>query len=71
MNYQTDNLECCHLLEIQKDDENKSVIPRGISEDENPLILASSATTDSHCSSKPQIAAKAEPFVLYKIRRFT
>lgn len=51
MNYQTDNLESCHLLEIQKDDENKSVIPRGISEDENPLILASSATTDSHCSS--------------------
>lgn len=44
MNYEGDKLEHCHLLERQKDDENKSTIPQGISEDGNPLILASSAT---------------------------
>lgn len=47
-NYEGDNLEHCHLLERQKDYENKSTIPQGISEDENPLGLESSASTDSH-----------------------
>lgn len=64
MNYKTDNLERCHLLEIQKMMKINQSFHRVSVRMKNPLILASSATTDSHCSSKAQIAAKANQNVL-------